>query len=64
MPFPIKTAAELSDGAIRPLPRNEGQEEFRGDPTVGLRPELGLEIKKGRSIVPKMARRRGSDASL
>jgi len=40
--------AGCGGGATRPLPRDEGVEELHGDP-------------KMEEVVPKMARRRGSD---
>jgi len=46
----------------RPLPRNEGTEELRGDPTVGPRSKAWTRIPKMEEVVPKMARRRGSGA--
>jgi len=48
-------------GATRPLPRDGGVEELYGDPTVGPRPDLDQRSKM-EEVVPKMARRRGSDA--
>jgi len=35
------------DGATRPLPRDGGANEFRGDPTIGLRLTSGPEIEDG-----------------
>jgi len=47
-------------GATRPLPRDGGVEELHGVPTVWPRPRSGPEIKN--EVVPKMSRRRGTDA--
>jgi len=56
-------------GATRPFPRDGGVEELYGDPTVGPRPKVwtratpqGLDQRSKMEVVPKMARRRGSDA--
>jgi len=48
-------------GATRPLPRDGGVEELHGDPTVGPCPRSEPEVKM-EEVLPKMARRRGSDA--
>jgi len=41
---------------------NEGVEELHGDPTVGATPQSLNQRSKMEEVVPKMARRRGSDA--
>jgi len=51
-------------GATRPLPRDRGVEELHGDPTVGPRLKVWTldQRSKIEEVVPKMARRRGTDA--
>jgi len=49
-------------GATRTLPRDGGVEKLPGDSTIGPPPRSGPEVKNRRSIVTKMARRRGLDA--
>jgi len=57
-----KFSKNCGGGATQPFPRNVGVEELHGDPSVGPRSKVWTRGQKMEGVVPKMARRRGSDA--